>query len=161
MSTTENWFQRQKRLMGNYSFKGMKSMPGMEGAAWQGMLCLNGKPIGEVRDYGNGGPLWTNIDPEFVLQLNQDSVNYYEATHSKQSKEAMAAAFKYVSPEEYFLPFLADSQESQNKIAAKCKKAICAIPADAKDGEYVAWKVGSIVHIDSIKAKNPTHFFLN
>jgi len=157
-ATIENWFQRSKRLAGDYSFKGLKSMNGMDGMAWYGVLYFGNKSIGEVRDDGNGGMLYVKIDPAFKAQVKADSVAYYAATKEETITDD---TFKYVSAEEFFLPFLADSQEARNKIAAKCKKVVCAIPADAKDGEYVAWKAGSLAHLESIKAKNPTYFFLN
>lgn len=157
MTAQQNWFQKNVALAGGYSFKGSKKVMTHDGYAWSGSLCFNGKKIGEVADGGFGGPLEFNIDPAFKAQVKKDSIAYVAATEGVKED-----TFKYTSPEEFFLPYLADWQDNLKSMKTKCKNRVMIIDTpDTADGIYSMYAVGSVAKIDLIKAKNPTHFYLN
>lgn len=155
-----NWFEKQVALAGAYSYKAMKKMPGMDGLAWCGDLCFNGKKIGFVRDAGHGGMLEVEIAPAFKEQVKKDSIAYYAAEHNDVVEED---AFKYMAAEEFFLPWLADWQDNLKSIKAKCKNRVVVITESEVDSEgaYRMYPTGSVAKLAAIKAKYPTHFYLN
>lgn len=160
MNANQNWFQKNVALAGKYTFKNMQKMSGMEGMAWTGSLYYDGKKIGTVRDDGNGGMLWIDVVPEAKARLKSDSVAYFVETNpGVQLEEEM---FKFVSAEEHFLPFLGDWVETLSKLKSACKTKVLVIDERCvKEGQYLAHKSGSIAHLAAIKAKNPTHFYIN
>jgi hypothetical protein len=155
----ENWFQKNMRLAGAYSYKSLKSMPGQEGTAWSGNLCFQGKEIGFVRDAAYGGELEVTIKPEYKEQVAAASIAYYK--ESPDAEPITDETFKYVSAEEFFLPWLADWQDNLKKLKAKCKTRVLTIDDTCKEGESIGWAAGSINQIDRIKAKFPDRFYLN
>lgn len=99
----------REQMMG-YSIKGLKSMQGHEGIAWQGNIYKNGVKVAFAHDDGWGG----------MVDIRYENV----AAETQFKKDAKIAFpdFEYEF-DGAFAGLIADSQENLAKITRQCKKA--------------------------------------
>jgi hypothetical protein len=143
-----------KAFLNGYRAVGIKETRGMEGHGFYATLVKDGKVLGEVADYADGGPLnihLTNPDDEKAL------IAYAKEKYPDMQYE----------PEGCFVGALIDYELAVKRIQAKAKKAL--LVADETDLDehgvakaYSSWKLEPTAENKALVLQNhPQTKFLN
>lgn len=143
-----------KAFLNGYRAVGIKETRGMEGHGFYATLCKDGKVLGEIADYADGGPLnlhLTNPDDEKAL------IAFAKEKYPDIRYE----------PEGSFIAALIDYELSIKSL--KTKAAKCLMVADETDLDehgvaksYSSWKLAPTAENRAlVLAKHPNTKFLN
>lgn len=145
---------------GSYRIANLKETRGMEGSGWFGILFKGNFAVGEVADYGDGGPV-------FFRLLGTRSMEEELKAHAKE-KCPLDPELKYDLSFETFLDNLANYQFAIKKLITKGKKKMLAVDGKCEKDEcgvYKTYYTYSIPYTEEaakqVKAKNPDTAIIN
>ncbi len=145
---------------GPYRIANLKETRGMEGSGWYGVIFKGNFAVGEVADYGDGGPV------HFRLLATKELEEELKA-HAKE-KCPMDPEIKYDLSFETFLGYLANYQFAIKKLIAKGKKKMMAVDSKCEKDLYGIHKNYYTYNIPyteevakKVKAENPETIILN
>jgi hypothetical protein len=132
-------------LEGTYKLTNFKNLHGMEGQGFSAILNFKGKKLGEVRDDGNGGPIFYQISKEDYQDLSAYAKALPSVYHPQVGNIEMDAdLFLHSMVEEMENAKL--REKNRKHFEASCKKWVLFRLGDEKPG---AWRI----------FKNPRHLF--
>ncbi|HVI39616.1 MAG TPA: hypothetical protein VM577_03065 [Anaerovoracaceae bacterium] len=145
---------------GPYRIANLKETRGMEGSGWYGMLFKGSFAIGEVADYGDGGPVHFRL-------LSTPNMEQELKAHAKE-KCPMDPELKYDLSFETFLDYLANYQFAIKKLITKSKKKMLAVDEKCQKDSYGIHQNYYTYNIPyteeqakKVKAQNPQTIILN
>ncbi|MDY6957516.1 MAG: hypothetical protein SVK08_00025 [Halobacteriota archaeon] len=117
-----------------YQVKNLKSFPGMEWDGWTASLYRDGKKIGIVTDYGNGGEINIDISQEELAMI----IGHCESL----PKEEMMGMSLSVTPD-VFLGGLADNYEIERSIRKIIREKKTAVLIKEENGKETLYEFGA------------------
>lgn len=143
-----------KAFLGGYRAAAIKETRGMEGHGFYATLFKDGKALGEIADYADGGPVnmhLTNRDDEKAL------IDFAKAQYPDVQYEAEGS----------FIAALIDYELAIKKLQAKAKKALLVADETQLDEHgvatsYTTWNLPDTPENRAkVLAKHPATKFLN
>lgn len=123
-----------------YRLAKLRTFPGREGNGWVGSLIKDGKLLGDVGDWADGGPIFAKL-----VEGRAELVEYAESLYGKH---------KFVSAVDFFLGDLVNYELVSKKIKTASKtKLVLSLPDAEKDRNGVDAKFAYFSMPDSPEAR--------